>query len=384
MVDRLAILRAAQLPGVSISELCRQAGVSRKTFYAWRARYAKEGAVGLEARSRRPLASPAQIPLRMEMLICRLREELPCDNGAQHIGDELVRRGVPDVPSVRTIHRVLVRNGLVELQPRKRPRSSFIRFEYDRPNACWQIDATQWKLRNGRVVWILDLIDDHSRKVVAALAAGSDTAANAWAAFCRAAQANGVPAKVLSDNGASFSGAATRTGPGEFEIKLAALGVIKANSRPYHPQTCGKLERFHQTLKKWLRRQPRARSLPELQRQLDTFLEYYNHERPHRALGGATPAQRFAATPPAYPTDEPITLPEPTTNKLTIATRTANQNGTVYLGRATINLGRPYAHHSVTLLRYGTRIVITHDGTLIRRLTLEPGRRSYGILSPMS
>jgi hypothetical protein len=273
---------------------------------------------------------------------------------------------------------------LVEPQPKKRPRSSFKRFEFDRPNACWQIDATQWRLRNGRIVWIIDLLDDHSRKVVAALAVGNDTAANAWAAFCRAARDNGVPAMVLSDNGASFTGAPGRDGPGEFATKLAALGVKKANSRPYHPQTCGKLERFHQTLKKWLRRQPRAGSLAELQTQLDTFLRYYNNQRPHRALHGATPAQRYAATPPAYPTDQPITLPDPTANRLIIATRTANRNGTIHLGTATLNLGRPHAHHSVTVLRYGTRVVITHDNTLIRRITLEPGRRSYGILSPMS
>ncbi len=384
MIDRLALLRAAELPGVSISELCRQSGVSRKTFYVWRALYVKEGAAGLEPRSRRPLNSPGQIPLHMEMLICRLREELPCDNGAQHIHDDLLRRGESGVPSVRTIHRVLVRNGLVVAQPKKRPRSSFKRFEYDRPNACWQIDATQWRLRNGRVVWIIDILDDHSRKVVAALAVGNDNAANAWAAFCRAAEDNGVPAKVLSDNGASFTGAPGRDGPGEFAIKLAALGVKKANSRPYHPQTCGKLERLHQTLKKWLHRQPRARSLTELQRQLDAFLAYYNNERPHRALRGATPAQRYSATPPAYPSAEPLTLPAPTANQLIIDTRPVDSSGRVRFRAADIHIGRDNAHKTVTVLSYGTRVVITHDTTLIRRITLEQGRHSYGRLSPKS
>src|SRR5262249_13976117 len=267
MVDRLAVLQAALFAGVTVSDLCRQNRISRKTFYAWRAAYAKEGASGLEPRSRRPLSSPGQIPARLEQLICRLREQLPCDNGAQHIHDELRRRGEAVVPSVRTVHRVLVRNGLVIAQPTKRPRSSWLRFEYDRPNACWQIDATHWTLRNGRTVWIIDLIDDHSRKVPAALAAAADTSANAWAAFCRAAADSGVPAKVLSDNGASFTGGALRDTPGMFRTKLAALGVVTANSRPHHPQTCGKLERFHQTLKKWLRRQPRARTLTELQHQ---------------------------------------------------------------------------------------------------------------------
>lgn len=384
MIDRLALLQAAELPGVSVSELCRQTGISRNAFYQWRKQYAKEGAAGLQPRSRRPLLSPSQIPLRMELLICRLREELPCDNGAQHIHDELHRRAVSDVPSVRTVHRVLVRNGLVVPQPKKRPRSSYIRFEYDRPNACWQIDATQWKLRNGRIVWVIDLLDDHSRKVVAALAVGSDNAANAWAAFCRAAADNGVPAMVLSDNGASFVGAATRLGPGEFEANLATLGVRKANSRPYHPQTCGKLERFHRTLKKWLRRQPTARSLTELQRQLDAFLRYYNNERPHRGIHGQIPAERFVATPPAYPADDPNTLPSPAANKLSMTTKTADRNGLIHLAAATINLGRQHAHANIVALIYGTRVVIIRDNTLVRRIALEPGRRSYGLLSPMS
>jgi transposase InsO family protein len=376
MIDRLALLQAAELPGVSVSELCRQTGISRNAFYKWRTQYAKEGAAGLEPRSRRPLLSPSQIPLRMELLICRLREELPCDNGAQHIHDELHRRAVSDVPSVRTVHRVLVRNGLVVAQPKKRPRSSYIRFEYDRPNACWQIDATQWKLRNGRIVWVIDLLDDHSRKVVAALAVGSDNAANAWAAFCRAAADNGVPAMVLSDNGTSFAGAATRLGPGEFEANLATLGVRKANSRPYHPQTCGKVERFHQTLKRWLDRHDPAVTLADLQTQLDTFTGYYNHTRPHRAIARRTPAAAYTARPKAVPTPPtPTQLPP----HHRVRVDRVDTTGVVTLRHHSrlhhIGIGRAHAGKRVTLLAVDLHIrIITDDGELLRELTLDPTR----------
>src|SRR5262245_13417693 len=301
MDKRLLAITAGGLAGVSVTSLCAELGISRKTFYEWRKRHDKEGPAGLEPRSRRPLSSPGQIPPWLEQRIVRLREQLPLDNGAQTILFQLQRAGVEPLPHLRTVHRVLVRNGLVEPQPKKRPRSSWRRFEYDAPNACWQIDATHWELRNARTVWIMDLLDDHSRFMPAADAVASDTVEAAWSAFCHAADEIGLPAKVLSDNGMCFTGGPNADGAGTFTTNLAALGIVKANSRPYHPQTCGKLERAHQTLKKWLRTQPPARSLPELQRQLNQFRSYYNHERPHRALHGATPAERFHASQAARP-----------------------------------------------------------------------------------
>ena len=250
MTSRLLAITTGGLPGVTITALCAELGISRKTYYEWRNRFDKEGPAGLEPRSRRPLLSPNQVPAVIEQLIVRLREQLPLDNGALAIFYQMQRDGVVPLPSPRTIHRVLVRNGLVAPQPKKRPRSSWVRFEYDNPNECWQIDATQWELRDGRIAWIMDVLDDHSRYMPAADAVLSDTAEAAWKAICHAADEIGLPAKVLSDNGLCFTGGGT--GPGTFITNLAALGIVKANSRPYHPQTCGKLERAHQTLKKWL------------------------------------------------------------------------------------------------------------------------------------
>ena len=383
MDKRLLAITAAGLPGVSVASLCAELGISRKTFYEWRARHDKEGPAGLEPRSRRPLSSPGQIPAAVEQRIVRLREQLPLDNGAQAIFYQMQRDGFEPLPHVRTIHRVLVRNGLVEPQPKKRPRSSWRRFEYDAPNACWQIDATHWELRNGRTVWIMDLIDDHSRYMPAADAVSSDTVEAAWAAFCHAATEIGPPAKVLSDNGLCFTGGPHATGgAGTFTLNLAALGIVKANSRPYHPQTCGKLERAHQTLKKWLAKQPPARTLAELQRQLDAFRAYYNYQRPHRALGGDTPAERFYATPAAGPADTPIDLP--TLPRLTIATRQVSKQGRLNANNVAIGLGTAWAGSELTVLTYGRRVLILNSTTLVRVVTLEPGRSNYPLLLPKS
>ena len=379
---RLAMITAAGMPGVTVTGLCAELGISRKTFYELRGRFDKEGPAGLQPRSRRPASSPNQVPARIEQLICRLREQLPLDTGAQAIYYVLRRDGISPLPSVRTVHRVLVRNGLVAAQPNKRPRSSWHRFEYDQPNACWQIDATEWQLRSGRTVWIMDILDDHSRYLPAADAVAGPTAAAAWAAVCHAATEAGLPAMVLSDNGTCFTGGATHPGPGSFETNLAALGIRKANARPYHPQTCGKLERAHQTLKKWLHRLPAAGSLTDLQHQLDQFRDYYNQHRPHRALHGATPAERFHTTPPAQPADPPIDLPQPAT--LTITQRTVRPSGHLHAHCAAIALGRRWTGHTLTVISYGQRMAILDGTTLIRALTIDPTRRYQPLLLPKS
>jgi transposase InsO family protein len=315
----------------------------------------------------------------MEQLICRLREELPLDNGAQSIFDAVVRRGqVP--PDVRTIHRVLVRNGLVEPQPKKRPRGSYLRFEYEQPNECWQIDATEWHLADGRTVQIMDVLDDHSRYSVAAIAVPAATAQAAWAAICHGATQLGLPAKVLSDNGLCFTGGPA--GNGTFRTQLAAVGVATANSRPYHPQTCGKIERSHQTLKKWLRTKPPAATLTELQQQLDTYRSFYNHQRPHRALRGATPAERFHAKPPAQPADTPIQLESPTT--LSINERVVDKTGRINIHSKSITIGATHRGTTLTVLTYGHRMIILDNATPIRSITTQPGQTNYPLLSPMS
>jgi transposase InsO family protein len=284
---RLALITAGELPGVSVTALCAELGLSRQTFYRLRARYRTEGPSGLAPRSRRPHRSPNAIDPAVELEIIRLRTEWPTPRGAASIGDEL-RRGAlgHGAPSPSTIHRVLVRNGLVGPRPDKRPRSSWKRFVCPEPNGCWQIDATAWHLTDRAPAWIMDVLDDHSRLLVAALVCTGPTTAAAQAAILSGAQRWGLPARVLCDNGTCFGGP-DRTG--DFPSSLALLGIALSHSRPYHPQTCGKIERLHQTLKQWLATQPRAADLAGLQTQLDAFTEFYNHHRPHRALAGPPP-----------------------------------------------------------------------------------------------
>jgi transposase len=169
---RLATVLAGSCAGVSVTALCAELGLSRQTYYRLRRRYEAEGPAGLAPRSRRPHTSPGATDPALELEIIRLRTDPGWPTpprGAAAIADELRRTGLA-CPAVSTIHRVLVRNGLVAPQPQKRPRASYTRFVYPDPNGCWQIDATRWALADGAEAWIMDVLDDHSRVVVAAYA----------------------------------------------------------------------------------------------------------------------------------------------------------------------------------------------------------------------
>jgi len=215
--------------------------------------------------------------------IVELRSELDSqghDAGAETIAYHLAQNH-KDVPSVSTIWRILRREGLVVAEPQKRPRSSLTRFEAELPNELWQADVTAWQLTSGEVVEILNQIDDHSRLFLGSDAYRRVKAADVVQSFHKAAQLHGLPHSLLSDNGAVFTGS-YRKGKVLLESELERLGVLFKNSRPYHPQTSGKVERLHQTLKRYLTKQPPPATLTELQTQLDAFTHYYNDIRPHR------------------------------------------------------------------------------------------------------
>jgi transposase-like protein len=246
---------------INVSEVCRAGGVSRKTFYKWAARCRAEGLGGLEPRSRAPRSSPRRVEAVVEDEIVGCRQRLAdrgLDHGATtvhwHLSQDPAWQG--RVPSVATIHRVFVRRGLVTPQPKKRPKGSWQRFEAPAPNEWWQIDAMDWVIRPG-VVQVFNIIDDHSRVSVRSRAVSNATSVEAWTTFCQGAQQWGLPAGVLSDNGLSFSG---RLHGFEvlFEANLRDAGIRPFTGRAFHPQTTGKVERFQQTLKKWLRQQSEA------------------------------------------------------------------------------------------------------------------------------
>lgn len=360
---------------INVTQVCAEAGVSRAAFYVWVAAVRERGLEGLEERSRRPRSSPHRVPAATEEAIVRLRKELldaGLDHGAATIQWHLGRRGeLEHVPSQATIHRVLVRRGQVAPQPKKRPKRAWRRFVASAPNALWQIDHTEWVIASG-VVKIINIVDDHSRLAIRCRAVAEATGEAAWTTFGEGAQVWGLPAGTLSDNGLCFSGKLQHFEV-FFEAQLRDAGVRPITGRPYHPQTTGKVERFQQTLKRWLRRQPLARTLDELQEQLDRFATIYNFERPHQGIGRAIPIECWQATPSAGPAAGP--LEHPTYTRSRTNTVIIDPAGRVQADPFLIHIGSEYAgrHALVVIDDHHANVFI--DGALIRHLTLDHTRR---------
>ena len=370
------VVTAVRIEGRTKAEVSRDYGVSPRWVYELCRRFDAQGEAGLEPRSRRPRGSPRQTPVQVEEEIVELRKALTdegLDAGANTIAYHLTKRH-GSAPSVATIWRILSRRGFVTPQPQKRPRSSFIRFQADQPNERWQADITHWHLADDTEVEILNVIDDHSRFLVASDVRKITKAADVVATFHRAAAAHGFPASMLTDNGAVFT-AAPRKGRCAIELETAALGIGYVHSSPYHPQTCGKVERFHQTEKKWLAKQKPAATLLELQAKLDRFGAYYNDARPHRAIGRRTPAEAFAARPRATPRLRGFVVPA----HFRVRRDKVDITGTITLRHNSrlhhIGLGRRLIGTRVLVLVADLDVrVLSEDGELIRRLTLDPTR----------
>ncbi len=365
---------------LNVTEFCRDNDTSPKTFYKWVNRYRTEGNAGLEERSRRPRDSPGQTCVETEEHIVRLRKEL--DDAGLDFGpttiqwhlSERIRRGdldIDHVPSTATIWRILTRRGLVVPEPRKRPKTTLRRFEAPAPNEWWQIDAMDWTVATG-IVRVFNIIDDHSRVLTRSRAVETATTEQAWMTFSQATATWGLPAGVLSDNGLSFSGK-LRGFEVLFEARLRDAGVRPFTGRPYHPQTTGKVERFQQTLKKWLRRQPLAANLIELQGQLDRFAAIYNTQRPHQGIGRAFPIDRWRATPASGPASEALAHPSFRTEQHRSVVTTS---GCVKAGRFKIHLGVEYVGMTALVMIDTTRANVFIADQLIRHLELDP-TRSY-------
>jgi transposase InsO family protein len=368
------LVEAHVLEGRSVSELAAAHGVHRSWIYKLLARYREGGLDALKRRSRRPRSCKHETSSELVGAIVGLRGELEAqghDAGAATIAYHLAQQH-EHVPSLSTIWRVLRREGLVVPAPRKRPHCSRIRFEADLPNEMWQADITAWSLVGGELVEILNLIDDHSRLFLGSDAYPRVKAADVVQSFHKAAELHGLPESLLSDNGAVFTGS-YRGGKVLLESELERLGVASKNSRPYHPQTCGKVERLHQTLKRFLTRQAPAQTLTELQAQLDAFTHYYNDVRPHRALDGRTPLQAYSARVKARPAGfDALTHFRVRQDKVDDAGKVSLR----YMSRLYhIGLGRAHKGRAVKLLIADQHIrVIDLQGELIRELTLDPNR----------
>ncbi len=298
---RVAVLKVVSSQ-LSVTAAAVECGISRGHLHRLLRRYRDDGLEAIEPRSRRPFTNPGRIPDAVRKRMIALRTELTArglDAGPVTIAWHLEREGLP-VPSTSTIRRILHAAGLVVPEPRKRPRSSWRRFEASAPNEVWQSDFTHWRLADGSEVEICSWLDDHSRYLLGCTVFGRVAGDDVVATFTAAGDAHGWPAATLTDNGAVYTSRFTG-GRNSFEYLLAYLGVRQKNGSPGHPQTQGKIERFHQTLKRWLGQGPLATDLVELQAQLDAFRLTYNEQRPHRAIGRATPGEAYRATPRALP-----------------------------------------------------------------------------------
>nr|MBA2558300.1 transposase [Propionibacteriales bacterium] len=339
-------------------------------------RFRQGGYEALEPRSRAPHTIPHRTPAELEDEIVELRKELTdlgVDAGAATIRYHLGLHH-EQAPSVSTIWRVLRRRGFVVPQPHKRPRSSWVRFEAQLPNECWQADVTHWRLAEGTVAEIVNVIDDHSRVAVASRVFTTVTAPKVLEVFRAAGARWGLPAALLTDNGCVFT-TWHRGGPNVMQTELLALGIDYRHSRPYHPQTCGKVERFHQTMKAFLDKQPKAASIAELQAQVDRFIAYYNEMRPHAASGRRPPLVAFEARDKARPSGPKITVGA----GVRVRRDRIDKNGKVTLRHRTrlhhIGVGHAHKGTRVLLLVDGLDVrVISLDGELLRHLTLDPTR----------
>jgi transposase InsO family protein len=285
---------------MSLTAAAAEFGYSRRQLQRLLARYRAEGLDAVEPRSRRPLSNPAATSDLVRRRILELRLSLTKDGldaGPVTIAWHLEQEG-HRAPSTSTIRRILHAAGLVSAEPRKRPRSSYRRFAAAQPNECWQSDFTHWRLADDTDVEILNWLDDHSRLLLSCTVHTPVTGHDVLDTFSRNINEHGLPAATLTDNGTVYT-ARFVGGKNGFEYLLAILGVTQKNGHPGHPQTQGKIERFHQTLKKWLAGQPPAATTVELQTQLDRFRELYNTRRPHRELNRRTPSSAYLALPKA-------------------------------------------------------------------------------------
>jgi transposase InsO family protein len=377
------VITVVVVEGRSQAEVARSYGVSKGWVSKLIARYRAVGEAAFEPRSRRPKASPAAITPATVELIIRLRKELSeqgLDAGPDTIAWHLQHHHQVRV-SRATISRYLARHGLVTPSPKKRPRSSYIRFQAELPNETWQADFTHYRLADGTDTEILTWLDDHSRYALHVSAWPRVTGPIVRDTFRQAVAAHGVPASTLTDNGMVFTTrlAGGRGGRNALEHELRRLHVIQKNSTPNHPTTCGKVERFQQTMKKWLRAQPdQPTTITDLQTLIDRFTRAYNHHRPHRSLPHqATPAAAYDHLPKALPAGS-----RQTDTHTRVRHDRIDDSGVVTLriaGRLHhIGIGRTHARthartHVILLIEdLHVRVITATTGELLRDLTVDP------------
>lgn len=356
MTNPRLIITAVILENRTQAEVARAYGVSPGWVSKLLTRYREEGEAAFTPRSRRPRNNPHAIPPDIVQLVLDTREQLTArglDAGAETIAWHLKQAGASPMPSRATIHRILTRHAQVSPQPRKRPKSSWTRFEADQPNECWQSDFTHYPLTDGTDAEILTWLDDHSRYALHISAHAPVTAKIVLTTFIQTCDQHGRPASTLTDNGMVYTvrlaGRGRTGGRTALERHLAITGITQKNSRPNHPTTCGKVEE-------------------------------YNQHRPHRALSGRTPAAAYTTRPKASPAATTTPHERVRHDKIDTAGKvTLRIAGQLHK----IAVGRTHARTPVIMLVQNHHVRIAHatTGELLRELTIDPTRR-YQPLNP--
>lgn len=381
------IITAVVVEGRSPSEVARTYGVARSWIYTLLARYRTEGDTAFEPRTRRPRTRPAATPTATIELIATLRRRLSAqglDAGADTIVWHLQHHHQITI-SRATVYRTIRAAGLITPEPKKKPKSSYIRFQAEQPNETWQADFTHHRLADGADTEILTWLDDHSRYALSVTAHQRVTGPLVVSTFRETTARHGVPFSTLTDNGLVFTTRFSnlgRTSRNGLETELVKLRVRQKNSRPNHPTTCGKVERFQQTMKKWLRAQPAAATIDELQTRIDAFVDNYNHHRPHRSLANrSTPALAYTTRPKATPgNDHPDTEFRVRHDRVNSGNVSVRING----GMHHIGLGRTLDGTRIIMLIHHLDIRVIHatTGEITRSLTIDPNRRYHGTGQP--
>ncbi len=365
--QRLLAVREVLDAGVSVKDVARRYGVDRRTVHRWLVRYANEGMAGLVDRSSKPDTCPHQIPVEVEALIVSMRRAHP-GWGPRTILNQL-RRELVEPPSRSAVYRALVRHQLIVPKPRRRQRDEFKRWERSRAMELWQMDVMGGvRLADGSQLSVVTGIDDHSRFCVIARLVERATARPVCDALMHGLSRFGVPDQILTDNGKVFTGKlAQKPAVVLFDRICLNNGIRHILTAPYSPTTTGKVERLHKTLRKEFFTTQVFDSIVEAQAGLDSWVEYYNHDRDHQGIGDVPPIRRFElANPPAVEVvDGEMDITEPVEVKPQPVVRRVDTAGRISIIKHRYHVGRYLAGQQVTVESADGLLHISHNGVVV-------------------
>ena len=359
--------------GLTVTEVAERYGVSRQIVHRWIRRYEQSGLNGLADRSHRPKSCAHQTSADVEAAICELRR-LHSDWGPRTLLDKLEKRGVTPLPSRSSIYRVLVRNNLIEPKRRRRRKLYYKRWERKKPMELWQLDIMgQVFLSDGTELKVITGVDDHSRFCVIAKLVERPTGRAVCAAFVEAMRTYGIPDEVLTDNGKQFTGRFAKVkGEVLFERCCRQNGIHHILTAVRSPTTTGKVERFHETLRKEHFNKHTFDSIETAQAALDVNVDTYNRERPHQMIGGLTPAARFRfGTKTEILGDEPIS---PQHRSFAEVKRRVWSTGYICVAMQRFCVGRHLAGQIVTVRIEPTVLHVLLDGELMKTVPRRSGK----------